>query len=42
VAVQYDRDLGFPTVADLDPSTAIQDEELFFRVSDFRVVDRSP
>lgn len=42
VAVEYDRDMGFPMVADLDPSTAIQDEELFFRVSDFRVVDRSP
>ena len=38
VAVQYDSDLGYPVVADLDPRLDGADDELFFRVANFRSV----
>jgi uncharacterized protein DUF6174 len=38
VAVQYDSDLGYPVVADLDPRRDAADDELFFRVTKFRSV----
>jgi hypothetical protein len=34
--VQYDRERGFPVSADMDPSSAIRDEELAFRVTGFQ------
>jgi hypothetical protein len=36
VTVSYDPDLGYPQVADLDPIATAVDDELFFRVIDFR------
>ena len=39
-AVQYDERLGFPVVADLDPRRETADDELFLRVSGFRVIEK--
>jgi len=36
--VQYDGTLGFPLVADLDPRPESIDDELYFRVTAFRVI----
>jgi hypothetical protein len=36
VTVSYDPDLGYPQVADLDPLVTAIDDEMFFRVIDFR------
>ena len=38
--VQYDEELGFPVKADLDPQRRVKDEELYFRVTRFRVIER--
>ena len=34
--VQYHADLGYPLVADLNPSADVEDDELFLRVTDFK------
>lgn len=38
--VTYDEELGFPVKADLDPVRLLKDEELYFRVTGFRVIER--
>lgn len=38
--VKYDQQLGFPLSADLDPERLVKDEELYVRVSGFRVIER--
>lgn len=38
--VQYDGALGFPQVADLDPQRESIDDELYFRVTGFRVIEK--
>ena len=38
VAVEYHRELGYPITADLDPRREYVDDELFFRVWDFKEV----
>ena len=38
--VQYDGELGFPLVADLDPSQVEDDDELYLRVTSFRVMKK--
>src|SRR5262245_60825873 len=35
--VQYHPDLGYPLVADLDPNADVVDDELFLKVTDFKV-----
>lgn len=42
MVVQYHADLGYPLVADLDPNADIADDELFLRVSDFKVTGGDP
>jgi hypothetical protein len=37
--VQYDETLGFPVLANLDPQQFIVDDELYFRVADFRRIE---
>lgn len=37
VVVKYDSDLGYPIWADLDPQREVIDDELFIRVSGFRI-----
>lgn len=39
VAVQYNAVYGYPEVVDLDPRRDVFDEELYFRVIGFRIVD---
>ena len=36
IAVEYDREFGFPVVGDLDPRLEVDDDELFFRVWNFK------
>ena len=36
VVVKYDRQLGYPIWADLDPRRDVIDDEVFFRVMGFR------
>lgn len=38
--VEYDEELGVPVKADLDPQRWVKDEELYFRVTGFRVIAR--
>jgi hypothetical protein len=38
IAVHYDSELGYPVVADLDPQREGADDELFFRVTNFRIL----
>jgi hypothetical protein len=35
--VQYHAELGYPLVVDLDPNANVADDELFLRVTDFKV-----
>jgi hypothetical protein len=38
--IQYDPDLGYPTLADLDPRGDVADDELYLRVTQFRTIER--
>jgi hypothetical protein len=38
MVVEYHADLGYPMLADLDPSAEVEDDELFLRVTDFKVI----
>jgi hypothetical protein len=38
--VEYDGDLGFPVLADLDPARNVIDDELYLRVTNFRVLEK--
>ena len=38
--LQFDDEFGFPTVADLDPQRDVFDDELFLRVTNFRVIEK--
>jgi hypothetical protein len=43
--VQYDPEYGYPVVADMDPREEVLDDELYFRVTEFRPLelrDRQP
>jgi hypothetical protein len=42
VLVEYDPDFGYPVNADLDPKKMTFDDELFFRVSEFRKIGAAP
>jgi hypothetical protein len=38
--VQYDADLGYPVIADLDPRFEVADDELVLKVTEFRATGR--
>jgi len=38
--VTYNEDLGFPEKADLDPLRNVFDDELYLRVTNFRVIEK--
>jgi Family of unknown function (DUF6174) len=42
IQVRYDVELGYPTMADLDPQLMVKDDELSLRVTKFRKVEGAP